>query len=45
MSDPPPTGRWNISGLALTPELLGKVYRRNADDLVSPATTHRRSAG
>ena len=34
-SVPPPQGRWNISGLALEPALLERVYARNARDLLS----------
>jgi predicted TIM-barrel fold metal-dependent hydrolase len=29
--DPPPTGRWTISGLALPLEVLERVYRRNVE--------------
>jgi hypothetical protein len=32
--DPPPTGRWCISGLSLPPEVLRLVYSQNARTLI-----------
>jgi predicted TIM-barrel fold metal-dependent hydrolase len=34
LEDPPSMGRWKISGLGLTPDVLGQVYAANAGRLV-----------
>jgi hypothetical protein len=34
LEDPPPTGRWKISGLGLVEDVLRQVYAANAEALV-----------